>query len=254
MNTLGNKIRVFRKLKGFSQLDLELSIGASTGTISRIENNDINPTKETIHRIAKVLKLNNIELEYLIGYTSTPASNQEILYIRNLIKKQFCSNYSFAYILDDRNRLIDMSEGFKRIIGKNVDFNKIFLKSFPEIILNEQLGIRGFLDKDTFSDLVNNVFKMTYLETHFMQGDEVFEEMLAYINSNSEAKEYWDYASKNINSVYRNATERVVIFNYLGLKIKLEFSLEPLMENQRFRVIDYKPSNILLKVAKSIIN
>jgi len=46
--SIGDKVKNFRKQAGMSQFNLELEIGASTGSISRIENNQINPTKETL--------------------------------------------------------------------------------------------------------------------------------------------------------------------------------------------------------------
>ncbi len=55
--SLGQKIRHYRKQNHFSQMDLELEIDASPGTISRIEKGRINPTKETIIKIADALHL-----------------------------------------------------------------------------------------------------------------------------------------------------------------------------------------------------
>ena len=43
--TLGNKIRAFRERAGLSQMQLELEIEMSPGSLSRIENNQVNPTK-----------------------------------------------------------------------------------------------------------------------------------------------------------------------------------------------------------------
>ena len=42
-------------------------IEASAGTISRIENGKVNPTKETLLTIAEELKLDSIETAYLLG-------------------------------------------------------------------------------------------------------------------------------------------------------------------------------------------
>jgi len=65
--TLGQKIREFRKRAGMSQLSLELAIEASPGSLSRIENGKVNPTKETIIDIARVLKLETREIASLFG-------------------------------------------------------------------------------------------------------------------------------------------------------------------------------------------
>ncbi len=65
--TLGQKIRRYRKRAGMSQLSLELAIEASPGSLSRIENGKVNPTKETIVDIARVLKLETREIASLFG-------------------------------------------------------------------------------------------------------------------------------------------------------------------------------------------
>lgn len=67
MMTLGQKIKQFRKHAGLSQLALELEIEASPGHLSRIENGQINPTKEIIVDIAKALNLNTKEIASLFG-------------------------------------------------------------------------------------------------------------------------------------------------------------------------------------------
>jgi transcriptional regulator with XRE-family HTH domain len=59
--SLGQKIAYYRKRAGLSQLQLELEIAAGQGSISRIENGQVNPTKETLVNIIKVLNLNAFE-------------------------------------------------------------------------------------------------------------------------------------------------------------------------------------------------
>jgi len=78
---IGNKLREYRIRANVSQLQLELSIGASTGSISRIENGFVNPSKETLLKIAEVLNLNFLEKAELLGIS---ISEDEINYlIRN---------------------------------------------------------------------------------------------------------------------------------------------------------------------------
>lgn len=54
---IGEKIKELRISKGFTQQQLELEIEASFGHICRIEKGDVNPTKETLLKIADVLQL-----------------------------------------------------------------------------------------------------------------------------------------------------------------------------------------------------
>ena len=62
---LGQKIRNFRKRANKSQMDLELEIGAAPGSLSRIENGEVNPTKETLMKIGDALQLNTTEIANL---------------------------------------------------------------------------------------------------------------------------------------------------------------------------------------------
>jgi len=66
-NTVGQKIKNFRKRSGKSQFELELDIDASPGSISRIESGEVNPTKETIKKIAVTLELSSAETGELLG-------------------------------------------------------------------------------------------------------------------------------------------------------------------------------------------
>lgn len=65
--TVGQKIKIFRKREGLSQLALEIEIGAASGHLSRIETGQINPTKEVIVDIAYALKLKTSEIASLFG-------------------------------------------------------------------------------------------------------------------------------------------------------------------------------------------
>lgn len=54
---IGNLIRKFRQRAGMSQFDLEQSIDAAFGSLSRIELDKVDPSKETINKIVSVLGL-----------------------------------------------------------------------------------------------------------------------------------------------------------------------------------------------------
>jgi transcriptional regulator with XRE-family HTH domain len=73
--TLGQKIKKYRTRSNMTQLDLELAIQASQGSISRIENGQINPTKETLINIIKVLNLNVFEAANLFNIDTSNLSS-----------------------------------------------------------------------------------------------------------------------------------------------------------------------------------
>jgi len=66
-NNLGQKIKKFRKRAGMSQLELEAAIGASPGSISRMESGKVNPSKETLNEISNALNISSEEAASLHG-------------------------------------------------------------------------------------------------------------------------------------------------------------------------------------------
>jgi DNA-binding XRE family transcriptional regulator len=66
-HTIGQKLKLYRTQTQMSQMDLEVAIDASFGSISRIETGRVNPTKETIISIAKVLRMQTREIADLFG-------------------------------------------------------------------------------------------------------------------------------------------------------------------------------------------
>lgn len=67
IQTLGERIKYFRQRANLTQIELELMIDVSFGSISRIENNITNPNKETLLLIANAINLNSIETASLFG-------------------------------------------------------------------------------------------------------------------------------------------------------------------------------------------
>ncbi len=64
---LGQLIQHYRNRAGITQLDLELATEMASGSISRIEQGKVNPTKETIYKIIDYLELSPIEASQLFG-------------------------------------------------------------------------------------------------------------------------------------------------------------------------------------------
>jgi transcriptional regulator with XRE-family HTH domain len=62
MKGIGLKIKKYRKSRGLSQLELEAETKLSPGSLSRIEREKINPTKETLCKIAMCLYLDRDEI------------------------------------------------------------------------------------------------------------------------------------------------------------------------------------------------
>jgi len=82
--TYGQKLRQLRQSRHVSQLQLEVAANLSVGSVSRMENNRINPTKETLFKIANVLRLTSEEAAELFCIKENLSSNLPILLPINL--------------------------------------------------------------------------------------------------------------------------------------------------------------------------
>lgn len=171
--TLGQKIEYYRKRAKMSQLDLEIAIGAGQGSISRIENDQVNPTKETIQKIIEILSLSAFEagdiyniniVDEFEKYSSLFSSlnslktlNSTIEQISKDLIKYVGGKYSVVFLSEDNNTTLKVSGLFvpqlvlevcNKFLGyslNNVVFNfnnpnhkkNFFVKSFQDNKISE---------------------------------------------------------------------------------------------------------------------
>lgn len=136
---IGQKIREFRKRSKISQLDLELEIDASPGSISRIESGDTNPTKETIHKISKILKLSPEELAMLFGIELS----KNTTYIENYeeIKVDYNNkNVNPLNIIQNINLNDTIENTLKDLIDKGFIYPAIYLKEKDNELYQLKMG------------------------------------------------------------------------------------------------------------------
>ena len=70
-STIGERIRLLRKRKGMSQIELAAAIHKSTRTVQKYENGEIEVSQFVAHQLAKVL---DSTPTYLLGYETSNAS------------------------------------------------------------------------------------------------------------------------------------------------------------------------------------
>jgi len=73
----GVRLREYRLQRGLSQEKLELELGLASGHISRIESGRLNPTKETLIKIARILGLDGRQQALLFGVSNQPPDQEE---------------------------------------------------------------------------------------------------------------------------------------------------------------------------------
>lgn len=184
--TLGEKIKYYRQRSSKSQLELELETGLSTGTISRIEKGVINPTKETLSRIAEVLKLKPSEVAYLLDLhifsiyelieaiekISNAITSEATLQTAVDIMYDLYPNYNGGFILlpDATNSFLSVKtvskipniDFLEPIINKSIPDVKLLLyhrnicvKSYTQNMIFQSFNMVDFT-RDTLPDAVSN--------------------------------------------------------------------------------------------------
>ncbi len=93
---LGSKLRFYRKRSGLSQMGLEIDLGLAFGSISRFENNVVCPSKNTLIKIAKNLKLSRAETLDLLEVDILDF--KDTIDFEQLYKEAFSSNQLHTYV------------------------------------------------------------------------------------------------------------------------------------------------------------
>ena len=118
---LGRKIYVLREDRALSQTKLEVEAGLSFGTLSRIENGNINPTKETIIKIAQVLDLQDDEFNYLISLQKSSPDVKEVERVVGLMKNNFDKQVVPMYLIDNQFRIWYWNDIILKLFGIDKD-------------------------------------------------------------------------------------------------------------------------------------
>jgi transcriptional regulator with XRE-family HTH domain len=246
---LGSRLRNFRKRAGMSQLQVEMAIGMSPGGLSRIENGEVNPLKETLYSISDVLQLTDQERSYLYGDIFHIASEDEINKALDIVKPYLDKKGVLAYLIDDRFRFIAISKTFQRILGfTDEQITKAKGRSFISVILSDEWGVKNILSEKAYYDIVRNLLSSLNSEVSFMFDDEIYSETIKSIVQLPEINKIWEEITKGEKLAYNKLDSRKVIFRLKGKDIVLYFHRDPLKTSRRFELIEYVPDSLLVSI------
>jgi len=254
-STIGQRLRKFRELRGMTQQELELEIDASFGHVSRIESGQVNPSKETLNLIASAMHLTNREIDYLFGITTEPATREEINKAIAEIKPYFQKKGVIAYLLDDRWRYCALSDGFKKLFVDDKDDPLVSLilgKTTLEALLDDVIGARAYFHENHFDDFIASHIPYYYAQTHFMADDVHFKNTIHLVKRTKYAPILETLGHQKGITHFSSQESRIIYFNIHGLKIKTQFSREPLMSHPRFEVVEYSVSSPVLKLLSKL--
>jgi len=248
MNNIGQRLKYFRTRQNISQMDVELAIEASFGSISRIESDKVNPTKETIEKIVQFLKLKDNEIDYLVGPSSMPTTIEECSTAIISVSEYFKKQAVIAYLVDDRYRMLQMSSSLPKILRlSDSQYEEILGRTLIELILEKKYGIRQYFEKDFEFNLRLIISRFIY-EMGFMVNDEFYKLQKNIIMSDPISRNIWDELVLNPQSSSYNYNGRLIHFHYYGLNLDLRYANEQLMGNKRFCMVEYLPSDNLTRL------
>ncbi|MEO6728449.1 MAG: helix-turn-helix transcriptional regulator [Candidatus Dojkabacteria bacterium] len=251
---LGNRLRNFRKRYGLSQMDLEIKIEASPGSISRMENGEVNPTKETIYKISDELNLTNQERQFLYGSWFYPANDDEVQSAIDDTSEYFSQNGTLGYILDERFRFITISKSFQKFLGySDAQVKSTYKQPFLKLILEDNLKIKSLVPPEEFESILRNLLASFYADCGFMVDDDIYLSQLDSIKADPLGKKLWEEIIKSPIRKYNDESTRKVIFKIAGFVINMHFIREPLYRNRRFEIVEYVPEHKFIKFISKLI-
>lgn len=251
---LGERIRFFRKRSGLSQLELEMQSDSASGSISRMETSVINPTKESLKKIAEVLKLNAREISYLIGVTAEPATEKEINDVKNEVADYFSKPGVLAYVLDDRWRLIVGSDSMKRLLKlSNQDLQKIYNTSIVKDMLDQTYPLYSFINNSKLEEMLYFQLSRFYLELDYLENDSYYKQALDAIKTNSISNKIWQNILVSGAEKILPRSSREVTFSLGPINAQMQYSREVIQKYPRFEIIEYFPTNVVLKLLSKML-
>lgn len=247
MKPLGQKIKFFRKRAKISQFELEGKIGASAGSLSRIESGEVNPTKETLEKIKKALNLTYIETLFLDGDYIELLDKEEAQKAANSVAGFLDNPKVFAYIIDERFRLWGVSDGFKKALNlQNEPIIGDGSRNVLEMFFSEKSIIaKNFNPESKYKAALYQLARAMQILSLF-EIDEYIFSIYSKLSISPLFKKIWkEVNQKNYDTYLMEA--RTIVFNFRNKNFVMEYQREPLQSNPRLTIVVYKPTSLLLK-------
>lgn len=235
-----------------------MAIDASNGMISRIENGRVNPSKETVLQIADVVGMNDREVDYVIGSLRNPATEEEIEKAIDVVRDHFNQSNVYAYILDDRFRILYVSKGFENMFRKMLDnyddtLKKILGDYIVAMMVDDELGVAPFLKTDKYHEMM--FYQLARVRRHmgFMKDDIWYKRIEEVLHGHPKLMDLWQQADvENIN--FNGLKSRQIDLRIKGMNIRMTLYIEPQWKYPRFETIEYTPNSKFLKFVTKVIN
>lgn len=239
--TLGRKLYAFREDRKISQTRVEVETGLSFGTISRIENNVINPTKETLTRISAFLRLDSSEFNYLIGFNAVYPSKTDVNYVVSQLETSLSEADFPGYIMDSTFRVWCWNPQILSLFGIPDDqANSHVGETYMQVLFSPELRIIEKIPKDKLLEVIKRqVWRYRKMISKYRLETSTIEE-INRLKQNPLFSQVWqEYA----------ATDKDLSFGddfyckFRGKELSILITMNELQLDNRFLLVRYHPKD-----------
>jgi len=244
---IGEIIRNYRKAHSMSQLDLEFAIEAASGHISRIESGAINPTKETLLKIARALNLNQKDENILLGLDPYRLPTEQEIEIAIRDSHSYINNCQTpAYLSDVFWFLYDANKVILSLLGFEASADEMRKKFRGSHLLdwmfNPELPFRRFIPKDKFQEVTLNQLTYFMKQVDYKNQHDQFwlQELISRCSCYPNFKEEWERVINTSASVIQTEEKRIILATHYG-EVTFYLSEIRLNTNPHFEIVEYIP-------------
>lgn len=240
---LNEKIRYLRKINDISQMQIELETDIAFGSISRIESGKVEPTKETIFKIAKALNLSTYDTGWLFGICVLNPENSLIA-----VKRITGSRNVHELLKNSVDIIFNLYRGFNGGMLFRKVGNYIFSIAVSEMpLINKALGFLGKPLEEHFIDLkdhTENLVAKSVINKRYYIGTDLYQFSGGPVTK---------FASKMISKVlgFRIGVVFPLIFNndILGAMLYTKRIPEPFSEEE-LRILELLSDQLAMEIKK----
>ncbi|MCA9381978.1 helix-turn-helix domain-containing protein, partial [Candidatus Dojkabacteria bacterium] len=213
-------------------------IDASFGSLSRIENDQTNPTKETLMKIAKVLNLREDEISYLLGVSDGPVSEETIENAVKFVSRFLNPDERLFYLVDDTWTLLYYSEGMRKLLDIDPQIAELVLgKNILELCLSPDFPLARLFSKHNYDEFISNQVDFFLEESGYRRMEPWFEKLVNKLNMYPEFKSAWkDRERKTV----ANSLERTFQISMGGADINVAYTKTRLEQFPRIGIIEWE--------------
>jgi transcriptional regulator with XRE-family HTH domain len=250
MQEFGRRLRTIREQKGFTQQQLELELDASFGHISKIESGKVNPSKETILRIADILGLSQSERIILLGLNVERVSQEEVQKAKGYTAEYLAKSPHPAYLSDDLWFAYYANGAFLKLIGVGNDpaTKEKYEQQFGglnilEWLFNPSYGLRQLIPEKLWEHTVlkHCVYFIHFTDYVLRRGQAWLDTLMHKLHTCPDFDRIW---SKSLEEVKESQFERhdfFITFSKNGREHKFVMTEAQVNSMPRFLLVEYFP-------------